>query len=268
MTTDHRTDSRTSPLLRPRFGLIHLALVALIPVALAVTVGASTMQKQVERLTFQSPLPNAWLSPPGPALGDKAYRQDYDFSTDWFTPHIPVWTAALNPYQGQPGLRYLEVGLFEGRSALWMLENVLTDPDSRVVGIDPFLVDGTEERWRLNLDLSGASDRVTTLKGFSGDLLPTLPESEPFDIIYIDGSHQTADVLEDAVLSWRLLKPGGILIFDDYRWIGAGSQCPSDTPTDFPKHAIDAFVQCQQGRLDVLHNGNQLIVRKHPAPTP
>ena len=44
---------------------------------------------------------------------------------------------------------------------------------------------------------------------------------ESFDIIYIDGSHAVNDVLEDAVLSFRLLKPEGILIFDDYRWVGA-----------------------------------------------
>ena len=43
---------------------------------------------------------------------------------------------------------------------------------------------------------------------------------ETYDIIYIDGSHATSDVLEDAVLSYRLLKPGGLLIFDDYHWAG------------------------------------------------
>jgi hypothetical protein len=33
-----------------------------------------------------------------------------------------------------------------------------------------------------------------------------------------DGSHRARDVLEDAVLSWPLLKVGGIMLFDDYLW--------------------------------------------------
>ena len=37
-----------------------------------------------------------------------------------------------------------------------------------------------------------------------------------FDLIYIDASHYAPDVLSDAVLAFKLLKPGGILIFDDY----------------------------------------------------
>ena len=40
-----------------------------------------------------------------------------------------------------------------------------------------------------------------------------LPGREPGDL-YIETSQ-----FGDAVLSWRLLKKGGILIFDDYRWL-------------------------------------------------
>ena len=36
------------------------------------------------------------------------------------------------------------------------------------------------------------------------------------DLIYIDGSHLAKDVLSDAILSWKLLKPSGVMIFDDY----------------------------------------------------
>ena len=40
------------------------------------------------------------------------------------------------PYRGRPGLRYLEVGVFEGRSLLWMIDQVLTHPSSQATGID------------------------------------------------------------------------------------------------------------------------------------
>jgi hypothetical protein len=264
MATDDPTPP-TRSLSKPRYGTIHLAVAVLVPSIAAIAAG--TGAKHAVESALKSPLPNVQLAPDGPRPApDQAYRHHYDFSTDWFTHHVPIWNAALKPYAGRSGLRYLEVGLFEGRSALWMLENVLTDPTSRLVGIDPFLVQGTAERWQANLDLAGASDQVTTIKGFSGEVLRLLPESDPFDVIYIDGSHQTADVLEDAVLAFRLLKPGGLLIFDDYQWLGAGSQCPSDTPDDFPKQAIDAFLLCNRDRLDVIHNGSQLLARKRPSP--
>ena len=38
------------------------------------------------------------------------------------------------------------------------------------------------------------------------------------DFIYVDGSHQAHDVLCDAILSFKLLRVGGIVCFDDYLW--------------------------------------------------
>ena len=85
---------------------------------------------------------------------------------------------------------------------------------------------------------------------------------ESFDIIYIDGSHAKDAVLEDAVLSWRLLKEGGLLIFDDYRWAGVFGVAEFDAETDVPKLAIDPFVRCFDRHFDVIHNSHQLILRK------
>jgi hypothetical protein len=41
-----------------------------------------------------------------------------------------------------------------------------------------------------------------------------------FDLIDVDGSHLAADVLQDAVLSFHLLRSAGLPIFDDCLWIG------------------------------------------------
>ena len=66
------------------------------------------------------------------------------------------------------------------------------------------------------------------------------------------------------VLCARLLKKRGILIFDDYQWAGCYERGTSDSPTDFPKAAIDRFVQCFEKQFDVIHNSYQMILRKRP----
>ena len=82
--------------------------------------------------------------------------------------------------------------------------------------------------------------------------------SGSFHVIYVDGSHEPADVLTDAVLAWRLLLTGGLLILDDYKWheiIDADSiKCP--------KPAIDAFLSVFEAQLIVLELDYQCIVQK------
>lgn len=67
------------------------------------------------------------------------YQEEYDFSSeDWFTRNIPIWEVALASYKGRLDIHYLEIGAFEGRSGMWMLDNILTHPSSRMTVIDPF----------------------------------------------------------------------------------------------------------------------------------
>jgi predicted O-methyltransferase YrrM len=40
----------------------------------------------------------------------------------------------------------------------------------------------------------------------------------PFDLIYVDGSHQASDVLTDSIITFQLLRVGGVMTFDDYVW--------------------------------------------------
>jgi SAM-dependent methyltransferase len=196
-----------------------------------------------------------WKAPVGPA-----YKRSYDFeSFDSFGHNIPVWKELLGAYAGKPQISYLEVGVWEGRSALWMLENILTDPSASLTAIDIVATN----RWVKNLSLSGRGQNVKMIVAPSQKALRTLsPES--FDIIYIDGSHLAADVLADAVFAWELLKPGGIMIFDDYCLdasdFGADGQAfPLDK---LPKVAIDAFLLAYNAELELLHRYYQLAVRK------
>jgi predicted O-methyltransferase YrrM len=145
----------------------------------------------------------------------------YHFTTRWHTNVIDNWALQLADYRARPNLHYLEIGVFEGRSIVWMLENVLTDPSSRITAIDVFMED-YEQTFDANIRAAGAEARITKLVGPSQQRLRPL-EPGTFDIIYVDGSHTADDVLADAVLGWPLLREGGLMIFDDYGW-----QVPKD----------------------------------------
>lgn len=186
--------------------------------------------------------------------------RDYAFERDWHERHASYWTEALERFQGQPDIQYLEVGLFEGASFFWVLEKILTDPTSHATGIDPFIreysqIKNYSDTFYENLELSGVGDRTTIIEGFSQVELRKLPLAS-YDIIYIDGSHNARDVLEDAVLSWRLLKPGGMLIFDDYElwW--------ERPPPARPRLGIDVFHTFYGSEFTVEHFGYQVMMSR------
>jgi predicted O-methyltransferase YrrM len=179
----------------------------------------------------------------------------YDLTFDWFTSAVPIWTELLAPMRGKPDLRYLEIGVFEGRSALWMLENILTHPSARLTAVDLF-ADDLEQRFRANLDRSGQAAKATILKGRSQHVLRGL-DIESFDIIYIDGGHTADNVLADLVLSWDLVKPGGLVILDDYGW--KDKELPDELR---PQVAVDAFITANRNYLEVVHRGYQAILKK------
>jgi len=64
--------------------------------------------------------------------------RDYVYQVDWFTPQMPLWEKYLSVYKGKEDLSFLEIGSFEGRSAVWLLETILTDDTAKLTCIDPF----------------------------------------------------------------------------------------------------------------------------------
>lgn len=152
------------------------------------------------------------------------------FSTNWFNQSAAHWPALFKAIAwevNKPSV-IVEIGSYEGASACWMLDHLLLHRDSRLYCLDTFkgsiehaaeLRQNLEQQFRHNIALTGKMNQVETLIGRSEDgLITLLARYVAADFVYVDGSHQVADVLTDAVLAWKLLKPGGLLIFDDYLW--------------------------------------------------
>jgi predicted O-methyltransferase YrrM len=189
----------------------------------------------------------------------------YRFTFDWVSPHAAAWRNDLAHLAGKPNVRGLEIGCFEGQSACWWLDHILTDATSRLTCVDPFAIpmDSTllryfERYFDHNIAASGAGERVTKLVGSSQVVLRTLPPAH-FDFVYVDGSHRVGDVLQDAVLAWTVLRPGGTAIFDDYDLV---DDVAPGLFARAPGRALDAFLVILGESAAIERRDWQLVVRK------
>ena len=118
----------------------------------------------------------------------------------------------------------LEIGAFEGRSTVWMLENVLTHPTSRVVCVDPFLARSVPDLPNEYLtafveNTKSYQDKVRIIQAKSSQVsAETLLRFAPqgYDLIYIDASHMPAETVLEAKLAWSVARQGAVIVFDDY----------------------------------------------------
>jgi predicted O-methyltransferase YrrM len=109
----------------------------------------------------------------------------------------------------------IEIGSFIGESTIIFARNF-----KHVSAIDPFIDNYDPEDMTSNFNfnevfeeykrrIESEKEKVTTYKLTSNDALSVL-HGQKFDFIYIDGDHSKKNVLEDAILSWDLLKINGI----------------------------------------------------------
>jgi predicted O-methyltransferase YrrM len=192
---------------------------------------------------------------------------DYQYTKDWFSWSPGVWEQLIPHLPARKN--FLEIGSFEGRSAVWIVQYMMED-GGELICVDTWEggaehvngeMSGAEDRFKHNIDLIMGNfvDRdVQPIKSTSVDALGNLISyKKHFDFIYIDGSHLAKDVLTDACMAWPLLKSKGFMVFDDYSW-----KPPGFTLLQRPKVAVDAFINMFEDELQIAHSGYQLIVRK------
>ena len=176
------------------------------------------------------------------------------FSHEYFPDHIKTWEKIFSQLKGKKLLRYLEVGVFEGQSAFWMKENILTHKTCELVLVDLFLPH-YEKTFLSNLNQID-NHNITILKGESPQILKNL-KSNDFDIIYIDGGHIAKDIFLDLANAWNLLKVNGILVIDDYPLL------KDEAPIHMrPGLIIDCFITAFSEEIEVIHKDWQVAIKK------
>jgi SAM-dependent methyltransferase len=159
----------------------------------------------------------------------------------WNSDH-PALAAAVA--ETRPGV-ILDVGVWKGASTIFLAHAAAElGLDTVVIAIDTFL--GSPEHWnpnrpdrmmdslRLrhgwpglywqflsNIVHAGLQDRVVPLAQTSENAAVILGQRRIVaDLVHIDAAHEREPVLRDCRLFWRLLRPGGILVGDDWPWPG------------------------------------------------
>jgi predicted O-methyltransferase YrrM len=198
-----------------------------------------------------------------------AWYEGKSFSFDWTSWHFPNWIPLLAPYRRR-SLRIMEIGSWEGRSALFFLNYL---PRAKLTCIDTF-AGGQEhqeaaarnpDEARILREVEGKFDRNTAdfgpriekVKAPSTTALVELGlESRRFDLAYVDGGHRSSEAYADGTLTWPLMAQGGLVIFDDYQW----NEMPQ--PLDNPGPGIDAFLKAIKGQYRVVLDDYQIGIVK------
>ena len=186
--------------------------------------------------------------------------ENKSFSHKWFLNNFEIFAHYL-PKELSKDFSYLEIGSFEGLSALNILSNY---PNSKVTVIDLWSesninsesldVNFTEIEKKFDENLKGYNfskikkDSVIALREL-------LKKKISFDFIYIDGSHNGEDILSDAIESYKLLNTGGLIIFDDV--VNANKNISIQSYKGFEK-----FCEIFNERLKILYLKNIAVVKK------
>lgn len=175
-----------------------------------------------------------------------------EYSKDWVTNKLPLWEKYLAKFKNR-SIQYMEIGCFEGRATRWVLDNFNVH---KAFVYDLFTIPTILDRFKNNI--SPYISKVHINIGKSQHQLRALPPELELDVIYIDGSHMAYDTLEDAILSFRHLSVGGIMIFDDYKWKTKKGLPKQHTP----KLGIDTFIEVFKDFIQVHHVGWQVVIER------
>jgi predicted O-methyltransferase YrrM len=165
--------------------------------------------------------------------------------------------------------KILEIGTFAGTSAIKLVE-LIKNAEITVIDmwenynecggvegtVDKIQENNIEQIFYKNIEKSGLKHLFTIKKGNSFNVLLDLNKNnEKFDVIYVDGSHTLLDSYTDILLSFELLKKGGVMMIDDVPF-NKGEMLNS------PLEGVKYFADKHEKEMKILHIGYRLFLEK------
>lgn len=133
----------------------------------------------------------------------------------------------------------VELGVFQGRTALIMAWGATRGHGAHVTGIDPWDLEGNvydppfteidSKRWaEYRIRELGYSDKINLVQGFSHEFAPHWNhdgQAKPVGLLYVDGDHTKEGARRDIEVWAPHLAEGAVIAVDDYGhpdWPGVG----------------------------------------------
>jgi len=156
----------------------------------------------------------------------------------WCSPKKAAWLTQL--IVSRQVANVLEVGIFGGKSLIPMALAVQSAGGGTVIGVEPWSADvaiseptnETNDAWWASVDFAQVKERffanaarygvlamIKVMEMDSGSAFRFLePGDRQFDLIHIDGAHSPERALRDAKSWSKLVRKGGLVVFDDIAW--------------------------------------------------
>jgi len=177
----------------------------------------------------------------------------------WFCNNLNFLSNSFKDVIGIKNI--LEIGSYEGRSAIFFLDNFKNSIINCVdtwYGSDEhnnFDFRVIEKNFDSNTSAFQSNDRLKKFKMNSNEFF--LNNSKTYDLIFVDGDHSSNQVKIDINNSWKILNKGGYLILDDYMW-----WFYKDLKRN-PSSSINNFIVNHISEISSLKIWQQVIIKKN-----
>lgn len=187
-------------------------------------------------------------------MGRRAPYKDRSLTVDWFDKIAkPNFEKHLRDI---PVESYLEIGVAEGASMMWVLDNL---KPKRAVGVDIWhknkklqpVMDEFKANAYKNLDPYMQSGQLELHEMHSIKFMANC--TEQFDLIYVDGDHSGPGALTDFLLAYRLLSTKRYKWFvDGHEWEAGGMMVIDDLNRTWNRYPE---VKIAQHQLELICHG-------------
>ena len=182
-----------------------------------------------------------------------------NFSNKWFYQNISYINFFFKDKKENIN-KILEIGSFEGQSALFFLKYFI---NARITCVDIWQnqnqnyknIDFNDVEKSFDKNLEKYQERITKFRGSSNDFFEKNTVKD-FDLIFVDGSHYMYDVYQDAINSFKNLKINGYILFDDYLFKYKSKI------NSHPLFAINKFLIEYKNKIKILAIYRQVLVKK------